>query len=362
MDFTFTDEQLMMRDTARAFFAKYTPTRRSAEARSRLWSDIAAMGWMSVMVPQEKAGFGGSIVDGCLLASELGRGSAVLPFIETAILGATAFRRDDDMLALIGSGGVRLAFALGWDTATLFTLQGRSLHGTRAFLSADPATDVLIAEATLPDGGSVILAIPLDHAGVRIARNASLDGMGAISISLEDVCITDRHVIAESSMAEEIISDLRLLELLARAAEATGLMEYLLNLTRDYTLTRQQFGQPIAGFQVIRHRLVEMYAYWQLSESLLFQAADTLVRLGPIPESRQAVRAAFSFIARQARQIGKEAIQLHGAIGTMDEYPAGHAFARMVSIAQSCGGVAFQEREYARAIMPTGDTSRLWAL
>ena len=80
------------------------------------------------------------------------------------------------------------------------------------------------------------------------------------------------------------------------------------------------------------------------------------------PLLKQAVRAAFSHTGRQARRIGKEAIQLHGAIGTMEAYPAGHAFARIVALTQACGGMAFHERQYAEAMMPLGDTSRLWAL
>ncbi|MER9474953.1 acyl-CoA dehydrogenase family protein [Mesorhizobium sp. M0520] len=124
---------------------------------------------------------------------------------------------------------------------------------------------------------------------------------------------------------------------------------------------RTQFGQPLTKFQAVRHKLVEMYAATQLAESLVFQAADTLDRLGLNAETFQAVRAAFSYASRQGRRVGKEAVQLHGAIGTMDEVPIGHAFARLVAISQSCGGAAMQEREYAAGAMSLGDTSSLWA-
>ena len=362
MDFTLSEEQSLLRDTARAYFAKPAPAKRGTDSRARYWADAAAMGWMAVMVPEETGGIGGSILDGSLLARELGRGNAVLPFTETAILGPAAFRASAEMLGRIVAGDVKLAFALAWDRPPAFTLSGATLSGDRAFLPADPDVEFIVAEAAREDGAPVLAAIPLSHPKVRILRHPSLDGLGALSITVESATLDQRHLLAERNTAPGLIANLRLRECLARAAEITGLMDYLLNLTRDYTLTRQQFGQPIAGFQVIRHRLVEMHAYWQLSESLVFQAADTLVRLGPVREAEQAVRAAFSFAGRQGRRLGKDAVQLHGAIGTMDEYPAGHAFARLVSLSQSCGGTAFQERHYAEAMTALGDTSRQWAL
>ncbi len=362
MDFTLSEEQRLLCDTARAYFARAGLAKRGPELRARLWADAASMGWMSVMVPDDAGGIGGSILDGCLLVRELGRGNAVLPFSETAILGPAAYHASEEMLGRIAAGDVRLAFALAWEGPPAFTLRGATLSGSRAFLAADPDVEIVVAEAAREDGATVLAAIPLSHPNVRTTRHPSLDGLGAMSLTVEGAVLDGRHLLADRNAAPGIIARLRLRDCLARAAEATGLMEYLINLTRDYTLTRQQFGQPIAGFQVIRHRLAEMHAYWQLSESLLFQAADTLVRIGPVPEAEQAARAAFSFAGRQARRIGKEAVQLHGAIGTMDEYPAGHAFARLVSLSQSCGGTAMQERRYAETMAVLGDTSRLWAL
>ncbi|MER8435932.1 acyl-CoA dehydrogenase [Mesorhizobium sp. M1312] len=366
MDFTLTEEQTLLRDSARRYFAR-TESATPRIDPGKAWADIAEMGWLSVMVPLESGGFGGSIIDGCLLAQELGRGHVAVPFAETAILGATTFANDASMLECIAAGSVKFAYVLQDDAAEplIFkrTTDGYVLSGDKPFVRFASDTSMLIVKAfDEADHVPAIFRLSTESPSLQLKPFPTLDGVGAASVSFQSLAVDGEACLAVGEPARAIIDKLELASCLAFTAEAVGLMEFLVNATRDYAQTRQQFGQPISRFQVVRHKLVEMYALSQLAESLAFQAADTLDRLGITAETLQAVRAAFSYVGRQGRRVGKEAIQLHGAIGTMEEMPIGHAFARLVAISQSCGGASMHEANYATELMSIGDTSRLWAL
>ncbi|KUM27010.1 hypothetical protein AU467_18800 [Mesorhizobium loti] len=367
MDFTLTEEQSLLRDTARAYFAKMSDKRVHPARADQVWADVSAMGWLSIMVPEGAGGVGGSMIDGCLLARELGRGHARVPFTETAILGSIAFARDLRMLQQIAAGEVKIAFALQDDQAEPLRFQKREggyiLCGTKAFVTCAVGTAVFIVKAYDETGNvPALFAVSSEAPLAKLNAYPTLDGMGAVGITFDRLDVGGDACLALGDAGKDIIDQLELSACLAYSAEAVGLMEFLVSATREYTATREQFGQPLSAFQVVRHKLVEMYALTQLTESLVFQAVDTFNRLGASAESLQAVRAAFSYAARQGRRVGKEAIQLHGAIGTMDEVPIGCAFARLVAISQSCGGASLHERRYVEDLLSIGDTSRLWAL
>ncbi|APO69804.1 pimeloyl-CoA dehydrogenase small subunit protein (plasmid) [Rhizobium gallicum] len=365
MDYTLTEEQSLLRDTARSYFAKTADPTASAGKSKKIWDDISSMGWLAITVPVECGGIGGSIVDGCLLAREFGRSRVTVPFAETAILGPLAFANQPEMLEKIAAGNAKLAFSLQDDEPLVYEASGSGyiLRGTRSFTRCDADATVLVVKAINTNENSpALFACPIGSPSSKVTRFSTLDGVGAVGVTFEPTGLSSDTCLTSPMGNPDLFDTLKLYECLAFSAEAIGLMEFLVNTTREYTMTREQFGQPLTNFQVVRHKLVEMYAYSQLAESLVFQAADTLFRLGPVTEAVQAVRAAFSFVGRQGRRVGKEAIQLHGAIGTMDEVPVGHAFARLVAISQSCGGAASHERSYAREAIAVGDSSRLWAL
>lgn len=368
MDFTLTQEQALLRDSARRYFARAPHAGAHRPDARQAWADIAEMGWLSLMVPVENGGFGGSMVDACLLAGEVGRGHVALPFVESAILGPRAFATDRQMLEQIATGEAKLAFVLDDAGCAEDTLRyekrdgGYLLRGSRRFLRCAPDASLLVVQAFDEAGHAAVFRVPVDAPQLAMERHGTLDGAGAASIVVHALPLAADACLAAGQAATDLVEELELAACLGLAAEAVGLMDFLVDATREYTRTRRQFGQPLCGFQVVRHKLVEMYTCWQLAESLVLQAADTLDRLGHSAEACQAARAAFSYAGRQGRRVGKDAIQLHGAIGTMDELPIGHAFARLVAISQSHGGAAMQERRYAQQAVSLGDTSRLWAL
>ncbi len=122
---------------------------------------------------------------------------------------------------------------------------------------------------------------------------------------------------------------------LAAAAEGARLMRMLTDRTVEYAKTRVQFGKPLASFQALQHRMVEMFAACEMARSAVFRAAS-LTDHGH-PEAARAIHAAKAYVGRHGRTVGKEAVQLHGANGAMDEYPVGHGLARLVAISQAYG-------------------------
>ena len=122
-------------------------------------------------------------------------------------------------------------------------------------------------------------------------------------------------------------------------AEAIGVMDRALWVTRDYLKTRQQFGQPIGNFQALQHRMADMVIELELSRAQVFGALASLN--APAPLRDRAVSSAKVQIGRAAKFIGGNAIQLHGGIGVTEEYVVGHYYKRLVMIDNAFGNVAF---------------------
>jgi alkylation response protein AidB-like acyl-CoA dehydrogenase len=134
----------------------------------------------------------------------------------------------------------------------------------------------------------------------------------------------------------------------ALSAEAVGAMAALHELTVEYLKTRKQFGVPIATFQVLQHRAVDMYTALEQARSMAYYAT-MMAGEDDAKERRKAMSAAKVQIGRSARYVGQEAVQLHGGIGMTMEYKAGHYFKRLTMVDMAYGDSDHHLRELARA-------------
>jgi len=133
--------------------------------------------------------------------------------------------------------------------------------------------------------------------------------------------------------------------ILAVGAEAVGCMEVLYKDTVEYCKQREQFGQPIGKFQVLQHRMVDMFMEHEQSKSLLYMAAMRLDE-GYSEEAQKAVAALKVQVGKSGRFVGQNAVQLHGGMGMTDELNIGHYFKRLTTIDTLFGNADFQLKRF----------------
>jgi alkylation response protein AidB-like acyl-CoA dehydrogenase len=163
----------------------------------------------------------------------------------------------------------------------------------------------------------------------------------------------DKVSVAASAVLGEVDKGLGLLEIginnaiLAVGAEAVGAMEVLYKTTVEYCKTREQFGQPIGKFQVLQHRMVDMFMEHEQAKSLLYMAALRMSE-GDEVEALKAVSALKVQIGKGGRFVGQNAIQLHGGMGMTDELNVGHYFKRITAIETLFGNVDYHLKKYSQ--------------
>jgi alkylation response protein AidB-like acyl-CoA dehydrogenase len=153
----------------------------------------------------------------------------------------------------------------------------------------------------------------------------------ASEVTLENVKVAAADILGETDDGLVLLESVVDAGILAVGAEAVGAMEILYKTTVEYCKTREQFGQPIGKFQVLQHRMVDMFMEYEQTKSLLYMAAMRLDE-GEGVEAKKAVSALKVQVGKAGRFIGQSAIQLHGGMGMTDELNVGHYFKRLTMV------------------------------
>ena len=357
MDFNFTDEQQQFADALRryldknyGFEARQAIVYSDAGASDTHWAAFTELGLTALPVPEEQGGFNGSPVDMLVVMQELGRALVVEPYWATAV-GVEALRvagsaqgEDAALLERAAQGEIKLAVAFHEPHARydLFavdstaTQQGEhyALSGKKSVVLHGAQADHWIVPARL-NGEIALFVVAREAAGTQITDYRTIDGQRAASLSFESTAarrLSGQHA---GAAALEQIADYGTVLL---CAEAVGALDALNRATVEYTKTRQQFGQPIARFQALQHRMVEMLIHAEQARSVTYLAAG---RYGSTDtdERRRAVSAAKVRVGQAARFVGQQAVQLHGGMGVTNEVAAAHLFKRLAIIETTLGDV-----------------------
>jgi len=368
MDFQYSAIQNEFRATLRRFFAAHggaamkTGPRDIAQAwRGDLWTGLAGLGALAALIPEDYDGMGGDSIDTLAIMEEAGRAQAGAPIIENAVIAAGLIdrlgsaRQKQEFLQTIAAGTSKFAFADGGilapgGAASAFELTGLGggkyrVAGRQALVVEASDCDHLIIACGASEPGLTLLCIPRDHEAVRIRPFWTLDDRPAATVLLESIELDAAHIIGPVGGAGEAVFTVLDLACAAQCAEAAGVMASLLNQTITHLKTRTQFGQPLANFQALQHRLADMYAAYELSLSLAYKAA-ILGRQPGTALHQEAVSAAKVQTAEAARLIGHEAIQMHGAMGMSLELPVGRAVKRLKAMEPQYGAAAYHLRRY----------------
>lgn len=347
MDFQYSDEQLLLRDTTRDVLSRsYDPESRLKILDTELgwsrdvWNQLAETGILGLGFEDDAGGQ----LEIMVVLTEIGRRLAPEPVVHAALVpGALIADVGSDLqkqlLDEVAAGQRLLAFAHsepGMRTATghLATTavrQGDSwlLSGRKNPVLAGDCADTLVVSAALPSGGTGLFLVDAEAAARQSFR--TFDGQRGAQIDLDH---TPAEPLGDAVDASEAIQHAVIRSQSALCAEALGAMEEALRLTTDYLKTRKQFGVTLNTFQTLTQRAADMYMSLELARSMNLYAAMSLAdgNFDPVIAARAKLQ-----IGRSGRHIAQEAIQLHGGIGMTAEYPVGHYAARLTAIEHTLG-------------------------
>ncbi|GAB7521740.1 acyl-CoA dehydrogenase family protein [Paraburkholderia sp. 2C] len=368
MDFTFNDEQQQLANALRRYLDKeygFAARRAIIESDAGVsdthWAGFAGLGLTALPVPEAHGGFSGNAVDMLVVMQELGRALAVEPYWAT-MAGVEALRLaggdggaaadDHALLEKIAQGELKLAVAFHEPDArydlfavdTKATRQGDQtlLDGMKSVVQHGAQADHWIVPARNDAGEIALFIVARDAAGVDVTDYRTIDGQRAATLRFAQ---TPARRLGSGGAQSTAYAGAATLERIADyatvllCAEALGALDALNHATVEYTRTRQQFGMPIARFQALQHRMVDMMIHTEQARSLTYLAAVRYATSVDDDERRRAVSAAKARIGQTARFVGQQAIQLHGGMGMTNEVMAAHLFKRLSIIETTLGDV-----------------------
>ncbi len=372
MDFSFTEEQSLLRDSLSAYLADaYDFDKRRAmvagsEGRDpKVWKALAQdLGILGASFPEDMGGLGGGPTETMVVMEELGKALVVEPYIPTVVIGGGLLSRAkpagaDELIGKIVEGDALIAFAANerqarYNLADLKTTarkdgEGYVLNGEKSVVVGAPWATHLIVTARTGGGqretnGVSLFLVEKTAAGVSTRDYPTVDGRRASEVTFENVRVGSDALIGPEGQAWPLVEQAVDEAIAATCAEACGVLRRLHEGTLSYTKERKQFGAPIASFQVLQHRMVDMFINLEQAVSMTYMANIRLAE--PAEERAKAISAAKVQIGRACRFVGQNAIQLHGGMGMTDEMAIGHYFKRATLIETEYGNTDHHLRRY----------------
>lgn len=365
MDFSYNETQQMLRDTLARYLADTYDfdTRRKWIASDAgrdpgIWRALATeLGILGAPFAEEQGGLGGGAVENMIVMEQLGEAIAIEPYLQTVVIGGGALRAaggplaDAVIPAIIGGEAV-IAFAYAepqgrYELHNLRTSARRDgagfvLNGHKAVVYAAPWATHLLVTARTGGGqrereGVSLFLVEANLPGIVRRDYPTVDGFRASEIYFENCAIPGDALLGSEGGALPLIERVVDEATAAVCAEATGVMRRLHAGTMEYARQRKQFGRPISDFQVLQHRMVDMFMEVEQAVSMTLMAT---LKLDFDPAERAAaVSQAKAKVGKGLRFTGQSAVQIHGGIGITDELSIGHYFKRATMIENQFGSV-----------------------
>jgi len=356
MDFNFSDDQNSLREAVARWVEKgFDFPRRHALAKAggktrEVYSELAELGLTGLAVPETHGGMGFGATEAMVVMEELGRGLVNAPFVAAAlvvpallsaapaVVQAAWYPKIASAEALVVPAlqerGAR--YQLSHVTTRATESAGRwTLNGHKTVVPAADEADAFIVVARIAGGADELSGIGLflvekGAAGVTATGYPTQDGGRAGELMLANAGATlisaDAYALLEQAVDVGIA---------ATCAEGVGLMDKLLAITVEYMNTRKQFGNTLANFQALRHRIADVKMQAELGRSMSFFAS---LKLGEAPDQRRrAISQAKVQLGNSMRYVGQQCTQIHGGIGVTDEYISSHYFKRLTMLEMAYG-------------------------
>ncbi|MGD8417190.1 MAG: acyl-CoA dehydrogenase family protein [Pseudomonadales bacterium] len=374
MNFDFSEEQKLLQDSVERFVQdNYELDKRARLVASskgfsdEYWQTMAELGWFALPFPEALGGFGGNQIDTMVVMEQLGKGLVLEPFFASIVLGGGVLKRagsDAQLAELVpgiidGSRQLTLAYAeeqARFDlhdvtTAARADGDGFVINGHKSMVAnAETASHLIVSARTsggqIDERGISLFLIDAGADGVSLQNFPTVDGLRASEVTLDDVRVGADALIGELDGGFSVLNGVAGDAILALSAEAIGCMEVLYRDTVAYTQERVQFDHPLSDFQVLQHRMVEMFMEYEQCKSLLYRATLEAVQ-GDGAEAQRAIHALKHMVGKTGIFIGENAVQLHGGMGMTEELRVGHYFKRLLVIDAQFGNADYHLEKFA---------------
>jgi alkylation response protein AidB-like acyl-CoA dehydrogenase len=368
MALVLTEEQGMLRDSARAFLADNAPVSQLRQLRDThdkdgfsraLWKQFAEMGFTGVLIPESHGGLGLGLVEAGVVMEEIGRNLSATPFLASSVVAATALMlagsdaQKQAHLPKIASGELIATLALDEatkhqpkNTALKATKAGRgyTLSGSKTFVLDGHVADLLIVAARTAGvagdaAGLTLFLVDRKAAGVEVERVFTVDAHNAARIRFNDVSVTESAVLGGEGEAWGALSAALNAGRAAASAELLGLAEESFGRTVAYLKERQQFNKIIGEFQALQHRVAHLYCEIEFTRSAVLKALQGLDEASPLAGGLASVAKAKA--GTTATLAVQEGVQLHGGMGMTDEFEMGFFMKRARVLQELYGDANF---------------------
>jgi alkylation response protein AidB-like acyl-CoA dehydrogenase len=370
-----TEEQVMVRDAARAWVQAQSPVsafRRIRDAGAPLgfdpahWQAMAGLGWAGVVTPEAYAGSQLGYQTLGLILEQAGRTLTASPLLATtAAAGALILGGDEAQKAAylpsLATGETLAALAVDEEPhhrpeqiglRAQPTAGGYALTGTKRFVLEGAAADLLVVAARTAgapadaDGVALFLA-PAETPGVERRPLRLADGRGAADITFRSAWVSRDAMIGEPARGRALLDSVLDRARAAACAEMLGVASQAFDMTLDYLKTREQFGQVIGAFQALQHRASRMFCELELARSCV-EAALQACDAAEAAQAASLVSVAKAKMGDALFLVSNELIQMHGGIGMTDAYDAGLYLKRARSLEATFGNRAYHRDRFAR--------------
>lgn len=368
MQLSYTEEEMMLADQARRYLqTEYSFEQRRARQADgghdpKVWRSFAEFGWLGLAFANDYGGIGLGAVSILALAEEMGRALVLEPFLEAVIEAGTLIQTGatpEHAAALIkpiiaGDSIILLAHTEAdarfhpHHVEASATEKGGSirLSGRKNRIAHAQIANTFIVSARETGGprdaqGISMFVVPSDRVTVVNPATPLIDGTWASDLVLDGVDIPVSARIGAAGAAAPILETARHRAILGMLGMSVGSMTALVEQTGQYLKTREQFGQPLSEFQILRHKLADMAIWTERARSAAWLAANALARVSNTQHKQRSIAVAKAECAVAGRLVGQTAVQLHGGIGTTEELEVGHYFRSLESM-----GVRLGDRTY----------------
>ena len=372
MNFELSDEQRMIQQNVERFVednydlnTRVALSSKSPGFSTEYWQSMAELGWLGLPFEEEDGGFGGNQIDVLVVMEQFGRGLVLEPYLASIVMGGGALKRGGsealkrEMLPGVIEGSLQLAFAYAEmqsrfdldDVMTSARKEGENfiLNGQKSMVQNAETADQIVVTARTSGGqvgqqGITLFLIAADAEGLSRDNFPTVDGLRASEITLENVSVGAERILGKVDQGFNILQSVANDAMLALGAEAVGAMEVLYKDTVDYTQQREQFDHPLSEFQVLQHRMVDMFMEYEQCKSLLYRATMETIQ---DPEAAQrTIHALMHLIGKSGLFIGENAVQLHGGMGMTEELRIGHYFKRLLAIDATFGNADYHLQKF----------------
>lgn len=371
MDFGFSEDQELLRDSARKFLDAECPTtfvRKMMEDDSghatELWKKAAELGWMGILIPEEHGGIGGSFLDLVVVMEEMGRSLMPGPFLATVLLGGPAVlaggsdEQKAAVLPQVAAGELVMTLAqaeksgrydaggIGLPATTRgsdFVLSGEKLFVPDAHVADQMVVAARTGSPDTPEEEITLFLVDAKSPGIEITQLKTVDmTRRQCHVAFQDVAVAGSQVLGEVGQGWPILQRVLDQAIAGLCTEMVGTGQQALDMAVEYAKERVQFGKPIGSFQAVKHKCVDMMVQVENARSLTYYAAWTVDE--NVDEASQAVPMAKAYCSDMCKTVTSEAIQVHGGIGFTWEHDM-HLFYRRGLASEAAFGSAPTHRE-----------------